>query len=389
MIRSFLALLIFLLLFAGNSSAEKVYLKSGKVIEGEITEKEEQYIKINYNGVNLTYWLDEIERIGNQNSPSEVGISELISSDSSEKFYYDKERNLKIAIPTGWVVIDKSNPKELAKEVSSNVTGIICLFKQDFNLNTPLIVVSINFPSQEYNTIENYAVVLKERNLDRQRNSPGMEIIENAEVINLGNNKCIKTVIKLNNDVNVYYNFLDGKIVYSVSGNSLASEFEDYKDLFEKIAATLQFENAKINSEDIIVEANRLGNEGLSLIKQGKAEEGLDLLRRAKQIDAQNPDWHMNYGSLLFVKGGKIFQSGNKQEAEPIFKEAEQELLTAVQLFGDSYGQLKSHCLFLIGDIHYYIYGDKTGAKSYYEKSLNLYPGHAEANAALNKIANE
>jgi len=43
--------------------AETIVFKSGKSIEGKILEKTDKYIKIDFNGVNLTYFFDEIESI--------------------------------------------------------------------------------------------------------------------------------------------------------------------------------------------------------------------------------------------------------------------------------------------------------------------------------------
>ena len=48
--------------------ADTVRLKSGKIIEGTITERAEDYIKIDIGGVDVTYYLDEIEIINNNNS---------------------------------------------------------------------------------------------------------------------------------------------------------------------------------------------------------------------------------------------------------------------------------------------------------------------------------
>ncbi|MFC1674603.1 tol-pal system YbgF family protein [Candidatus Omnitrophota bacterium] len=46
--------------------AETVTLKSGETIEGKIVEKTDKYIKIDFEGVSLTYWLEDIESIGGQ-----------------------------------------------------------------------------------------------------------------------------------------------------------------------------------------------------------------------------------------------------------------------------------------------------------------------------------
>ena len=43
--------------------AETVILKSGKTVEGKLIEKTNMYIKIDLQGVPVTYFLDEIESI--------------------------------------------------------------------------------------------------------------------------------------------------------------------------------------------------------------------------------------------------------------------------------------------------------------------------------------
>ena len=132
--------------------------------------------------------------------------------------------------------------------------------------------------------------------------------------------------------------------------------------------------------------ANIIGNKGVKLIQEGKMDEGLDLIRKAIQLDPQVPEWHMNYGSFLFLKGQKIFQAGGAQEARVILKGAEKELLLAVELFKEKDVVQKSHCLFLVGDIYYYVYGENEKAKGFYAKSLELYPEHEGAKQALAKL---
>ncbi len=52
--------------FVSLTFAEVVVLKSGRTIEGEILEKTSGYIKINFRGVTLTYFLDEIDSINGE-----------------------------------------------------------------------------------------------------------------------------------------------------------------------------------------------------------------------------------------------------------------------------------------------------------------------------------
>lgn len=52
------------MLGAVASFAETIYFKDGKTIEGQVTEKTDRFIKVNIQGVTLTYYLDEIARVG-------------------------------------------------------------------------------------------------------------------------------------------------------------------------------------------------------------------------------------------------------------------------------------------------------------------------------------
>lgn len=60
-------ILLFLYLFSTLTvcayAQTVVVLKNGKEVEGKMVEKTDEYIKINLDGVELTYWIDEIESI--------------------------------------------------------------------------------------------------------------------------------------------------------------------------------------------------------------------------------------------------------------------------------------------------------------------------------------
>ncbi len=60
--------IIFLLMFlfiSSSSFAETIILKSGKTIEGKILEKTDKYIKVDTEGIPITYYMDEIKSIAN------------------------------------------------------------------------------------------------------------------------------------------------------------------------------------------------------------------------------------------------------------------------------------------------------------------------------------
>ena len=60
-------ILVVLFILPPFASAETVVLKSGKTVEGKLIEKTDKYIKMDFQGVPLTYFLDEIESIDGKN----------------------------------------------------------------------------------------------------------------------------------------------------------------------------------------------------------------------------------------------------------------------------------------------------------------------------------
>lgn len=51
------------------SCAEEILLKNGNKIEGKIIESTDEYVKVDFNGVPLTYWRDDIESVGSKKMP--------------------------------------------------------------------------------------------------------------------------------------------------------------------------------------------------------------------------------------------------------------------------------------------------------------------------------
>jgi tetratricopeptide (TPR) repeat protein len=85
--------LIFLFI-SSSIFAETIILKSGKTIEGKILEKTDKYIKIDLQGVPLTYFLDEIESIDgaklvSSSEGKEVKVNVNISDPNIAVGYYE------------------------------------------------------------------------------------------------------------------------------------------------------------------------------------------------------------------------------------------------------------------------------------------------------------
>lgn len=66
------AILIIFLCFPAYAFAETILLKSGKTVEGKLIEKTDKYIKIDFAGVPLTYFFDEITSVNDQQIPSSI-----------------------------------------------------------------------------------------------------------------------------------------------------------------------------------------------------------------------------------------------------------------------------------------------------------------------------
>lgn len=68
--------LIFVVLFTTVASAEKIYLKNGRMIEGQVLRQDSRKIVVSVSGIEITYFNDEVERIGDQAvqaTPSSTG----------------------------------------------------------------------------------------------------------------------------------------------------------------------------------------------------------------------------------------------------------------------------------------------------------------------------
>ncbi len=144
-------------------------------------------------------------------------------------------------------------------------------------------------------------------------------------------------------------------------------------------------------SNQICFSNEQTGNmtiEAMQLMAKGKYDEGLNLLKKCIEAEPQNPNSHLNYGSMLFKKGQSLIESGDINAGEQIFKEVEKELKTAVSLFKDDGGDkiLKAQCYFLLGDVYLFVWKNKEGAKTYYQLSLLNDPKHGGAKLAFEEF---
>jgi tetratricopeptide (TPR) repeat protein len=129
----------------------------------------------------------------------------------------------------------------------------------------------------------------------------------------------------------------------------------------------------------------------LLLIQSGKWEEGLAIMKQLAYKDKVTVSGHLNYGSMLFEYAKTLNDAGQKDKALPYFQESKDELLKAIDFANGAAGEnpLKSQACFLVGDLYFFIFGDKILAKEYYMKALDFDNNHPGAIEALEKLFNK
>lgn len=78
--------------------SEIIKLKSGKVVEGRIVEKTDSYIKVDFVGVPLVYFFDEIDSIDGESQGNLAGIPKEAIDFNEQGIIYGKEGNSDKAI---------------------------------------------------------------------------------------------------------------------------------------------------------------------------------------------------------------------------------------------------------------------------------------------------
>jgi len=124
-------IIFFILMFTSNMlSAETIELKSGEVIEGQIIEQNEEYIKVDSGfGVSITYYLDEINSIKD--------MTKLESAESRDETLQVNQEDFSPALTKiqGFWVIDVNETiaaakKKLGDKAPKNIEGQVAMLKK-------------------------------------------------------------------------------------------------------------------------------------------------------------------------------------------------------------------------------------------------------------------
>jgi len=119
--------------FYSIASAEAILLKSGKTIEGSLIEKTDRYIKIDFQGVPLTYFFDEIRSIDGK--PIEAERDKSIQTITYEEIAGIMEEESQQAIKDSPESAKAYNNRGMAFRMSGNQKEAINYFSKAIEIN--------------------------------------------------------------------------------------------------------------------------------------------------------------------------------------------------------------------------------------------------------------
>jgi len=290
-------ILIILICFIPTfSSAETVNLTSGKIIEGTIIDRTNDYIKIDAGiGIEMTYYLDEIESIDGkslmQNRPlvpaKKVEVIDNNSEDSVPQGVYQndvfkKEPRLAAEFPVEVVSVEKkqamleyvnetfgikfsypSNWQVFDRDIRSDVfyslvgtgqpAGDVCVLSPAKDLNNlfPLLIIIREPLSKEARGLP--VSFFAEREIKNMQQLPhNTEILEFPTVMKIGDKEVLHYLIgQIEEDVSSgEYQIFNRTAMYSFGLITTFDERKIYKRAVEDIISTLEFIDIEFSNQD-------------------------------------------------------------------------------------------------------------------------------------------
>lgn len=186
MIKRIFLLIGILLLITSFSFAETIKTKSGKIIEGKIIERTDEYIKIDIGiGMPITYFLDEIENI-DSTTPTKTTT---ILAQKQPNAYVNEEFGVSVTGPTGWHM----EKLDLLKLNEDNMKryDLVKFYKNYNEFGAPIIVIQL-FEAElreDYPGLENF---IKDMILSKS----GVIVLEKSGPIEVNGKKYIQYLIE-------------------------------------------------------------------------------------------------------------------------------------------------------------------------------------------------
>lgn len=124
--------LIICLYFPVLTFAETIVLKSGKTVEGKLIEKTDKYIKIDFDGVPLTYFLDEVETIDGK--PANI-LKGLFKPKDFDKIAESAEKESKEYLEKNPTSAEAYNKRGIAYRMNGNQEDAIACFNKAIEID--------------------------------------------------------------------------------------------------------------------------------------------------------------------------------------------------------------------------------------------------------------
>ena len=238
------------LCFSARAFADTITLKSGQKIEGEILEKTDAGIKIEWNGIGVFYSADEVESVNNVKL-----ISPILNS--TGEYYNYKEYGIRIWHPIDWEVFDRTQHPEvfktfLATMPDDRAINLICALSstRDWgNFDSFILVVAQGIPDNLNNVSAEDLVKLTIQNtppLSQYFNilnyiiddDPQVEVINGRKMMAYQGTKMVQGKEWQSGT----YAFVKGKILYVIVGVTAPILVDSRSEAFENIARKLEVE---------------------------------------------------------------------------------------------------------------------------------------------------
>lgn len=263
MIKRFMPVLV-ILSVAPFCFAETIYLKSGKIVEGKLIEKTDDYIKIDFQGVSLTYFLDEIEAID--------GLKLDYSNNKKQNYYVNEEYGISVTGPKGWYKISGEELIKIKKEANEaflkdwnekhkddhkaiefgkafidsqdNFGKSLCdFFKEPKTPNKfiPHISLGILYKIGSLKDINSEYELIN--HLNSKQFFPSQKLISPVEEVIINNKKVVTYTVEVQTQLQSvsievkqrHYLFLKNNFIIDLSCEAKKEEFNDNLPIFEKV----------------------------------------------------------------------------------------------------------------------------------------------------------
>lgn len=317
--RKRLLILLFVSCLPVSIFAETIVLKSGKTVEGKLIEKTDKYVKIDFQGVPITYFIEEIEKVesdkfsktakevfdkGKENSSSDkykeavAGLATFINKEHSIKMHYPKDWYLKEE-HQGDLHMFYFTKERIVKRGDIYKTGIAIMKLYNADKNNKYVFKDKPDTSRRLFSEMTRQVLIQK----------GQLISEKYEMIRVDNRDAILSKYSFKNDFGEKETELE---VVMFEDNTLVvllmeapiDEFNNYGPTYREIINKATFASFSRNVSDGTTKtAEEYLEDGISLASFNRIDDAIAVFTKLIKIDPTNFYAFYNRGTLYSKKG--------------------------------------------------------------------------------------